>query len=131
MKKPAPKPVTHAEGILTSADVLAGAVVPVRIRLNVTVHPPDPAAAQNATSVDARLAHHAPKLLAFASQSAENAALLLTDPLAAAASAKLKLTDAERRALAEQFDAVLPPGVELSDLQIDIAQPAKKKGGAR
>jgi hypothetical protein len=125
MKKPALEHSTHPPGILTSADVLAGAVIPVRVRLSVTVRPPEPDAAQNATSVDAQLARHAPQLLAWAQQSPENARLLLTDPLEAAVRAKLKLSDAERRALAVQFDPVLPPGVELTGLDIKIAPPAK------
>ena len=123
--------------MFTSADFFAGSILPVRLRLNVTVRPgsrePDEKRPRAETlyqrheqSIHARLGRNGPKFLAWARRSSENATLFLTDPEAAAAQAGIKLATADRRAVIQHFKVlgpgeVLPAGVELEKLDIKIA----------
>lgn len=157
-KKSRPAGHTHPPNLITVADLLAGAVVPVRMHLKVTIRPDLPdgkpeagtrlsAARLRELALARRLGNRTPQLLAWARRSGENAALLLVDPVAAAARAGLKLSRDDSRALQEQLGPgadVLPPGVELTGLEVKIASPpappppprprrpvSKKRGGRR
>jgi hypothetical protein len=146
---------THPRAdVITAADLLAGAVMPMRLRLNVTVRrgtPEHPEHVQSATprqpvSLDTRLSQHTAELLKWAESKSENAELLLTDPASAAEHAGLKLSAEDHHALKHRMDilqpgVVLPPGVELVDLKVNVAHErthgrpaddvANKAGGRR
>src|SRR5687767_1122756 len=85
------KHAAHAH-LITSADLMAGAVMPIKLRLNVTVRPGSREAATGMTlPIEHRLAKHAPQMHAWAKRSAENAALLITDPAGAVARARIRM----------------------------------------
>jgi hypothetical protein len=122
-------------GMVTAADLLAGAVMPMRLRLNVTVRPgsrevtdPERRAMHRARPglpIDARVGRHARSVLEWARRDARNANLLLTDPVAAFARAGIRLSQSDQAALRRSVESVsaqetLPAGVELVGLNVNV-----------
>ena len=107
---------------------MAGAVMPMRLRLNVTIRP----APKDAHGLEGRLGKHTPQLMAWAKRDADNAKLLITSPAAAATKAKLPLAVLDRRALerattAADTTAVLPAGVKLVGFDVKLANEPKDR----
>jgi hypothetical protein len=123
--------------LVTAADLLAGAVIPVRIHLSVTIRPgardegaptanPKSGRLPRHVGLGTLLERHTPQVLQWAKLSADNANLLVLDPVLALAQAGVKLSDAEQRAVTQRMKAlvveqVLPPGVELAKFNVKIA----------
>ncbi len=119
----------------TSADLLAGAFVPVRMHLNVTVRPGHRAEDSEATGSDdsrmrrralkALLDQHAPRLLEWTKRSTDNANLLAIDPASALLQSGVKLSDIEKlgikAGLAAPSREVLPSGVELAAFNVKVS----------
>lgn len=130
----------HPKGMVTAADLLAGAVLPMRLTLNVTIHPglrstlgDEEPECQHRRGVDleSRLTKYTPAVLDWARRSKENAAMLLVDPVAAAAQSGAKLSRVDARALRQHVRTVgateiLPPGVELVAIDVKVADDKKK-----
>ncbi len=121
-------------GMVTAADLLAGAVMPLRLRLNVTVRPgsrevTDPARrgmhrARRGFPIDARVGRHARSVVEWARRDARNANLLLTDPVTAFARAGVRLSQSDQAALRRSVESLsaqetLPAGVELVGLNVN------------
>ena len=122
------KPHDHSN-LITAADVLAGAAIPMRVTLDVTIRP-----GSGQEPIDAHLARHVPQILRWAKRSPDNARLLLVDPVAAIAQSGVKLSAAEQLALHQHAGTqaareVLPAGVELVGLDVKVA--TQKRGGRR
>lgn len=120
---------THPENVITAADLMAGAVLPMQVHLTVTVRPPT-----GKEPLDARFAPYVPALMEWAGLSPENAALLVVDLAAAFVQAGIKLSRADRQALDRHLgrpaaSQVLPPGVTLTGLDVKVDD--LKKGGDR
>ncbi|HVG10562.1 MAG TPA: hypothetical protein VNM67_22845 [Thermoanaerobaculia bacterium] len=143
MKKPNDPNARQQErpkGMVTTADLLAGAVLPMRLTLNVTIHPglrntlgdEEPECQhQRGADLESRLTKYTPAVLDWARQSNENAAMLLVDPMAAAARLGAKLSRVDARALQKHVRTVgpteiLPPGVELVAINVKVADDPKK-----
>lgn len=123
-------------GMVTAADLMAGAVIPVRLSLNVTLRPGSREGRGRAgtasaprlrrgPSVDTRLVQHAPRITEWARRNAENAALLFSDPLSAVAKAGVELSETDRDLLKRRVEAliprdVLPAGVKLAGLKVTV-----------
>ena len=119
---------------ITAADLMAGATIPIRLHLNVTLRPDSPQSTESGqganssgrrapVTLERRLRKHTAKLLEWAKDDAENASVLLMDPLTAAGYAGVKLSPTEQQALAERVRVrslgdMLPPGVELVTLRV-------------
>lgn len=122
--------------LFTSADLLAGSVLPIQLRLKVTIHPGsreipqhgnDPAAVhlRRQQTLHSRLGRNGPKILAWARRSPKNGALFLTDPQAAAKEAGIKLPAGDLKAVMQHFNAlspgeVLPAGVSLREFEVNV-----------
>jgi hypothetical protein len=122
-------PPAQRTNLITAADVMAGAVVPMRLTLTVTIRP-----GSGEEPLDTQLARHLPKLLRWANESPANAAMLLVDPVSAVARSGVKLSRAEQLALEQQLGRrvateVLPAGTELAGLNVKVMR--QKRGGRR
>lgn len=143
MKKPNDpneKKHEHPKGMVTAADLLAGAVLPMRLTLNVTIHhglrntlgDEEPECQhRRGASLESRLTKYTPAVLDWARRSNENAAMLLVDPMAAAVQAGAKLSHVDARALQQhvrtvEATEVLPPGVELVAINVKVADDQTK-----
>ena len=127
------------KGMVMAADLLAGAVMPMKLTLNVTIRPgqghgaaedPDCPPRPHRPRVEDRLSQYTPEVLAWASRNRDNATLLLVDPKAAAARSGVKLSRTDLRALEQHVHSagateVLPPGVELVALNVRVAADEK------
>jgi hypothetical protein len=143
------KPTSPPSDMITAADLLAGAVMPMKLTLNVTIRPgvrdetaPDDPECQHRQSptVESRLSKYTPHVAKWAAESNENAALLLVDPMQAIARSGAEFSRADQLLLKRHVRSVgptevLPPGVELVAANIKFggeqpsaASPATKAG---
>lgn len=110
---------------ITAADLMAGATLPVRVRLHVTLHADSPRpGGSNILAVQLR--RHSSKLLGWAKGDPKRARQLLLDPIGAAAAAGAKLSTADlavldKHARAAELTSVLPAGVELVGLEVETS----------
>lgn len=135
-KKPPAHDAAHHHlpaGWTTAAQLLAGATIPVRMRVTVKLYadsaeqpaPRAPCAGAMPPSVEPRLRQHTPRLLAWAKDPA-NARQLLLDPTVAARKAGVELSAPATELLRSQGVAdartsVLPAGVELVALEVSAS----------
>ncbi|HEV2720457.1 MAG TPA: hypothetical protein VG323_10605 [Thermoanaerobaculia bacterium] len=114
---------------ITAADVLAGAVIPMNVTLNITIR-----SGTGREPLEILLARHVPQIMKWAAGSPDNARLLIVDPVTAVARSGAKLTRAEQIALEQKLGRrtmteILPPAAQLTRLDVSVAQPPK--GGRR
>ena len=120
-----PKPA--AKQWITAADLLAGATLPMKLTLNVTLHRGlrEEHAAEDADclhrqspAVETRFEQYAPHVAQWAAKSRQNAEMLLVNPMAAIAESRAKVSRSDALLLKKHLrtvmpSEVLPPGVEL------------------
>ena len=120
----------------TASDLLAGATLPVKVTLNVTLAPgltehiagEDPECAhRGGPDIESRFAQFAPAVLKWASRSSDNASLLITSPLEAIDRSGAKVSKSDRAALEQHLRSVtptevLPAGIELSGFNVNVAK---------
>ena len=121
---------------VTTADLLAGATLPMKVTLNLTLEPGLTAkiAGEDAACVHrggpdlgTRLDEYTPALVKWAAKSSDNAMLLLTRPLEALDQSGVKVSAADRAALEQHVRSVmptevLPGGIELVAANVNVAK---------
>lgn len=124
---------------ITTADLLAGATLPMRVTLNVTLEPgltdkiagEDPACAHRGRpDIGSILEQYTPTLVKWASKSSDNAMLLLTNPLEALDRSRANVSAGDRAALEQHLRSVmptevLPGGVQLVAANVNVAKGRK------
>lgn len=127
---------SHDPELTTAADLMAGAILPMRLRLTVNIRPesfdgnesqasPNGVSPPKGLSLESRLRPHGAQLRAWAQRDPENIRQLLLDPLAAVGRAGLKLSPQDLSALKRRINRdmpreVLPAGVELTALNVRV-----------
>jgi len=122
--------------MVTAADLMAGAVVPVRLSLNVTIRPgsrhgrdaaraPKTGRSYRGQSPDTILGRHGRKITEWARRNPDNATMLFSDPWSAVAKAGVELSEVDRDVLKRRVEAllprdVLPAGVKLVGLKVNV-----------
>jgi hypothetical protein len=123
-----PHPNHHDNEGISAADILAGATIPIRmdVRYEITRGDPEELRRMAPPGLAERLLKNEDRILGWLSESEANRVAFLTDPLGALTKIGVKLElpelEALRRVHAETaaFE-VLPPGVEIGQLKVDLA----------
>jgi|ERR1051326_703260 hypothetical protein len=129
----------RSKKFVTTADLLAGATLPMKVTLNVTLEPgltdkiagEDPECVhRGGPDIESRLAQYTPALMKWAARSSDNAKLLITQPLAALDKSGAKVSAGDRAALEAHLRSVtptevLPAGIELVAANVNIAKGRK------
>jgi hypothetical protein len=120
-----PKP--REQEVISAAEILAGATVPVRmeIRYELTRERPEGLEKMVPPNLIEKLAGSEERLLEWLAKDEENRVSFLTNPLAALKEAGIELTPAEYEMLVRARNAsapteFLPPGVGIVSLSVDI-----------
>lgn len=125
---------------VTTADLLAGATLPMKITLNVTLEPgltdkiagEDPECVhRGGPDIEGRLAQYTPTLLKWAARSSDNASLLLTRPLDALDKSGAKVSAGDRAALEQHLRSVTPTEVLSGGIEVVAANVNVAKGKNR
>jgi hypothetical protein len=124
----------HEQGrrkaVVSGLEILAGAVPPVDVHLNVTLNSGGTGARMLAPQLAAALDQHRPRIEAWLESRPENGALLLSDPLAALDKIGVTLAPdlvASVRRMRRQAAVgdVLPAGVTLKQLSVTLRDPPR------